>query len=132
MSGTSGDDVISGVPSSGTTLGRNSVDTLTGNGGNDIFVLGDSRGNFYDDGKLKTAGTSDYALIKDFSSGDRIQVSGSATDYYQHAVTVNGVNGSGIYYDTNHNHVWDNKDELIGVVQDVATLGSGDFIFGGG
>ena len=45
---------------------------------------------------------------------------------------MNGVSGSGIYYDSNHNHVWDNKDELIGVVQGVATLGSGDFIFGGG
>jgi Ca2+-binding RTX toxin-like protein len=129
--GTTGDDIITGVPASSTTLGRGTVDTLTGNGGNDVFVLGDSRGNFYDDGKIRTNGTSDYALIKDFNAGDKIQVAGSAVDYYQHATTINGISGSGIYYDANHNHLWDNKDELIGLVQGVASVATSDFIFGG-
>ena len=130
--GTTGDDVISGVPATGSLLGRGSVDRLTGNGGNDVFVLGDNRGHFYDDGKAKTSGSSDYALVTDFNAGDKIQLSGSQADYVQHALALNGVSGSGIYFDTNHNGIWDNKDELIGLVQGAGTLASTDFIFGGG
>ena len=47
-------------------------------------------------------------------------------------MALNGVSGSGIYFDTNHNGIWDNKDELIGLVQGAGTLASTDFIFGGG
>lgn len=129
--GTTGDDKIWGIPASGSNLGKGTIDTLTGNGGNDIFVLGDSRGRFYDDGKSQNAGTSDYALIKDFNAGDKIQLAGVQTDYLQHSVTLNGVSGSGIYYDSNHNHSWDSRDELIGLVQNVASVATSDFIFGG-
>ena len=58
-------------------------------------------------------------------------MSGSSIDYYQHAVTINGVSGSGVYYDTNHNHLWDSKDELIALVQGVSSVATSDFIFGG-
>lgn len=130
--GTAGNDKIWGIPATGTQLGKGTVDSLTGNGGDDIFVLGDSRGRFYDDGKDRIAGTSDYALIRDFAAGDKIQLAGTQADYVQHLVTLSGVTGSGIYYDTNHNGAWDSRDELIGLVQGASTLASTDFIFGGG
>lgn len=128
--GTSGNDKIWGVPATGTSLGRGTIDTLTGNNGNDIFVLGDSRGRFYDDGKDKTAGNSDYALIKDFTAGDKVQLSGTLTDYNQAMITLNGVTGAGIYYDSNHNGLHDSKDELIGLVAGSHTLAASDFVFG--
>ena len=112
-------DKIWGVPATGTHTGRGTIDTLTGNGGADTFVLGDSRGCFYDDGRGRTAGTSDYAVITDFGSDDRIQLTGTAANYVQNATTLNGVSGMGIYYDTNTNGVFDLRDELIAHIQNL-------------
>lgn len=130
--GTPGDDRIWGVPATGTALGKGTVDSLTGNGGNDIFMLGDGRGRFYDDGKPRTAGTSDYALIKDFDTDDQIHVAGAQGDYFQSMTTLNGVTGAGLYYDTNNNNVLDNKDELIALIQGSQTVSWDAFIYGGG
>lgn len=127
--GTAGNDKIWGVPASGTSLGKGSLDQLYGNGGDDIFVLGDSRGRFYDDGKSKVAGTSDYALVRDFNAGDKIQVAGTQADYFQTMATINGVTGSALYYDTNNNNVRDSRDELIGLIQGSQTVAWADFIF---
>ena len=127
--GTAGDDIICGVPVSGTRLGRGSVDTLRGNGGDDLFVLGDTRGVFYDDGRAKRAGTGDYAKIVDFSAGDHVQLKGSAGDYQLKALTIGSTSGIGIYYDTNHDHLWGVQDELIGLVAGTQTLSNADLIF---
>jgi subtilisin family serine protease len=127
--GTTGNDVISGIPATGTNLGRGTIDSLTGNGGDDTFVLGDSRGRFYDDGKARTGGTSDYALIKDFGAGDHIQLAGKLTDYVQAVVTLNGTTGTGLYYDSNHNGLFDSKDELIGLVAGTSHVDPASFIF---
>jgi subtilisin family serine protease len=129
ITGTANDDIISGVPATGTQLGKGTIDTLIGNGGDDLFVLGDSRGIFYDDGRARAAGTGDYAKILDFSDGDHVQLRGSAADYQLKAVTLSGTSGIGIYYDTNHNHAWDTRDELIGLVAGSHTLASGDLLF---
>src|SRR4030095_8683541 len=96
--------------------GRDTIDTIRGNGGNDTFVLGDSRGMFYDDGSVYAQGTTDYARITDFSSGDKVQLSGTASNYLLVAGTIGGYTGVGIFYDSNHNHAWDSFDELIGHV----------------
>jgi subtilisin family serine protease len=125
--GGSGNDVISGVPASGTHLGRGTIDTLTGGAGNDLFILGDARGRFYDDGNSRNAGNSDYALIKDFTQGDKIQLASGS--YILRNASVNGVSGLGIYHDTNGNGRFDNRDELIGIIQGPYTPISDDFVF---
>lgn len=128
--GGSGNDRISGVPATGTHVGRGTIDTLTGGAGNDVFILGDSRGRFYDDGNSRNAGNSDYALIKDFTQGDKIQLASGS--YILRNASVNGVSGLGIYHDSNGNRSFDNRDELIGIIQGPyrpSSFASEDFVF---
>ena len=130
ITGTTGADKIWGVPGSGTSLGAGTIDTLVGNGGADTFVLGDSRGRFYDDGRSRSAGTGDYGVIRDFGADDKIQLKGSAANYVQQATSVNGVSGMGIFVDTNGNGAFDSRDELIGIAQGVtAPIDSTQLVF---
>jgi hypothetical protein len=78
--GTSADETLCGVPTGSALRGQGALDRLTGGGGNDLFVLGDAMGRFYDDG-APGLGSADLALITDFNAGDRIQLKGVATDY---------------------------------------------------
>jgi 2',3'-cyclic-nucleotide 2'-phosphodiesterase (5'-nucleotidase family) len=78
--GSSAADTLIGVPTGSPLRGRGSLDRLTGVGGDDLFVLGDAAGRFYDDG-TPGLGSADLALITDFNAGDRIQLHGLATDY---------------------------------------------------
>lgn len=129
LKGTSGADQISGVGSTA-KLGKATIDILTGAGGNDVFVLGDSRGRFYDDGLSRSSGTTDYARITDFSTGDKLQLKGSATDYVQGWINnLSGISGTGIYHDTNGNGVLDSRDELIALVQNAGPLDQSAFIY---
>ena len=68
------------LPSGSSLRGQGSVDRLTGGGGNDLFVLGDGMGRFYDDGTA-ALGSTDLAVITDFNNGDRIQLKGTPGDY---------------------------------------------------
>jgi hypothetical protein len=129
ITGTTGNDKIWGVPASGTSLGRGTIDTLHGNGGSDIFVLGDSRGRFYDDGRSLYSGTGDYAKITDFTAGDKLQLRGAADDYMFKWITLNGVYGSGVYYDSNNNNYLDSRDELIALVAGNHVLTGADLTF---
>jgi Ca2+-binding RTX toxin-like protein len=80
--GNNGDDTLLGALAT-STEGRGEIDTLTGGTGNDIFILGTTAGCLYDDGNTKLAGTTDYAFITDFGSGDKLQLRGTAyTNYY--------------------------------------------------
>ena len=86
LSGGGGNDTL--VGSSSSARGAGEVDTLTGNLGIDIFVLGDSTDVYYD-----ANATSDYAIITDFAKGiDRLQLNGVAGDYAFGSLT-------GGYYD---------------------------------
>jgi subtilisin family serine protease len=128
LSGTAYADLLSGIPVSGTNLGARTVDTLTGLQGNDLFILGDARGRFYDDGKSTSAGLSDYALITDFVAGiDKIQLKGG--NYFLAATTVSGASGTGIFFDSNGNGSFGNRDELVGLLKGVAVsaVSSSDF-----
>jgi Ca2+-binding RTX toxin-like protein len=127
--GTAGRDVMSGLPSTGTYLGKGSIDKLTGGGGNDIFVLGDSRGVFYDDGLSNNAGTSDYVQVMDFKTGDKIQLSDMASGYFSAQVSLGGRSGLGIYVDSNANQRFDGTDELIGQLVGVSNLKAADVIW---
>jgi Ca2+-binding RTX toxin-like protein len=86
LSGGGGNDTL--VGSSSSARGAREVDTLTGNAGIDIFVLGDSSGVYYD-----ADGNNDYAIITDFGKGtDLLQLNGVAGDYAFGSLT-------GGYYD---------------------------------
>jgi subtilisin family serine protease len=127
--GSAGRDIISGLPASGTYLGQGSIDKLSGGGGNDIFLLGDSRGAFYDNGLSKNAGTSDYVQVRDFQAGDLIQLSSQAGSYFGAKVSLGGVSGLGIYVDTNDNQRFDSTDELIGQLVGVTSLKTTDILW---
>ena len=127
--GTSGADIISGLPASGTFLGAGTIDRLTGGSGNDIFVLGDARGIFYNDGIAGTSGTNDYAVITDFARGDRIQLSDDVGAYFLRTTRVGSDSGLAIYADLNGDWRLDATDELIGIVTRVSSLRASDIIF---
>ena len=80
ITGTNAAEVLNGVPTGSTLRGSGSLDRLTGGGGNDLFLLGDALGRFYDDG-TPGLGSTDLALLTDFSAGDKIQLHGSSADY---------------------------------------------------
>lgn len=131
ITGGQGNDIISGALANGDSaeeMGSGQVDILTGRAGKDIFVLGDGRGVFYDDRNSRSGGSSDYALIKDFTSGeDKIQL---ARGSYLLSTSSNKLY---LYWDQNRNgrlDRWFSTDELIAVVEGVTNLSSSDVIWG--
>jgi Ca2+-binding RTX toxin-like protein len=85
--GAAGNDSLFGGDGADTLVGtnasvRNEIDTLTGGSGADLFILGNSSGIFYNDAYNSQTGTTDYALITDFNSGeDSLQLK-SGTYYF--------------------------------------------------
>ncbi|MFM9072256.1 MAG: hypothetical protein ACKOOC_02460, partial [Cyanobium sp.] len=71
ITGSGAAETLIGVPIGSTLRGQESLDRLTGGGGDDLFVLGDATGRFYDDG-TPGLGSADLALVTDFNTGDRI------------------------------------------------------------
>ena len=131
ITGAGGNDRLSGVLASGTSsfaMGRGQIDEITGLAGSDVFVLGDSRGVFYNDRNSRSSGTSDYAYIKDFKSGeDKLQLRSS--NYF-----LASYNGSLlVYWDSNYNGTFQTsgrrQDELIAVLGGVSTLTNNDVTF---
>lgn len=130
IAGGAGNDRIFGVGQWDKLPGRGSIDRLSGGAGRDIFVLGDERGVFYDDGRLWRAGRSDYAQILDFKPGtDKVQLAGSFGDYVFRTSTINGLKGLEILRDVNHNDRTDSRDELIGHIVGVTTVNPEHFVF---
>ena len=131
ITGGAGDDFIAGVARTGTDLtsmGRGQFDILTGGLGKDVFVLGDSRGTFYDDGIKSNHGANDYALIKDFKAGeDKIQVKRG-----QGVVWQTFDNNLFVYRDLNRNRSIEtsgpNRDDLIAILEGVTTLSNSDIL----
>jgi hypothetical protein len=93
LAGTPGDDMIIGHPDD--YLGRQSaseVDKLSGGAGSDLFIIGNIGGAFY-----ALGGRTDFALIEDFSIGDRIGVFGAFADYELRDTSARGASGVGVY-----------------------------------
>ena len=116
ITGSAAAETITGVPVGSTLRGRGTVDKLTGGAGNDLFVLGDLLGVFYDDGNADAQSTLDLGWITDFASGDKIALHGSASRYQLVSARYSGFRGLLI------NALFDgSRPEPIGFVQS-ATL----------
>lgn len=117
ITGSTGNDRISGVKASGTSIkamGGSQIDGLTGGSGADVFVLGDTRGVFYDNRINGNLGLGDYASIQDFTSGvDKIQL------FSANYLTSASQGSTSLYWDRNGNGklnlTGSNQDELIAI-----------------
>jgi hypothetical protein len=96
ITGTAAGEHLIGVPSGSSLRGRGSRDELTGLAGDDLFVLGDASGTYYDDGLSANRGTTDMAIIRDFMIGDRIQLWGDSSRYTFVSALYNGIKGTRI------------------------------------
>jgi len=96
ITGTTAGEHLNGVPSGSSLRGRGSRDELTGQAGDDIFVLGDASGTYYDDGLSANRGTTDMAIIRDFAMGDRILLWGDSSQYTFVPALYNGIKGTRI------------------------------------
>ncbi len=123
ISGTADAERLNGVPSGSSLRGRGSRDELTGLAGDDIFVLGDASGPYYDDGRPANRGTSDMAIIRDFSAGDRIQLWGTNSMYSLVSALYAGASGVRIDLNPFNPLVSGALPEAIGFVKG-ATLAS--------
>ena len=101
---------------SDTSRGQGEFDVLMGQEGQDLLVLGDMAGVFYDDGDISSTGYSDYARIVQMDAQDQIQLAGSLEDYrFLGNVTVdNNRSGTGIFWMGDSSA----EGELIALVQD--------------
>lgn len=114
-----GDDTLYGGSGNDTLIGTNAskgysttgeeVDRLTGSSGNDIFVLGDANGSYYEN-----HGYRDRVIIYDYSLGDSIQLYGSSNNYQLNELA----NGS--------TKIFHGESELIGVIKGVVGLDLSD------
>ena len=121
--GGNGDDQIWGIGAKDPSLGQETIDLLTGGMGNDLFVLGMKSGTCYTDGKTTSPGTNDYAIIKDFSRGDRIQLKGLSSDYFiSYSAAAPGLDACYFLYRNDsagpacNPRAWDSNDDLIGQI----------------
>jgi Ca2+-binding RTX toxin-like protein len=120
--GGGGNDTLRGS----SEFGAEELDTLTGGGGADLFVLGASNYPFYN----SLAQRGDYAVIMDFSvtEGDMLELTGSLKNSYLVTDTLFGggsigASNSYLYLDTNADGIIGNADNLIAAIS--ATGGSG-------
>jgi Ca2+-binding RTX toxin-like protein len=123
ITGGAGNDIIDGVNGTTLTPGQGEIDILKGGTGNDLFILGNVTKNYYDDNNNLTNGSSDYADIADFNTGDIIQLQGSSTNYLLNVVGADTqvlINKPGT-----------EPDELIGIVrnQTALNLTSNSFVY---
>jgi Ca2+-binding RTX toxin-like protein len=134
--GLRGNDTLIG--DGGWNLGWNSVDTLTGGLGADVFALatadtgmlyagfggGMEGGGRGDETLGGGSAQEDYALITDFNAtqNDRLQLFGSAEQYFLGSSPVSGVAGTGVFFDSDASGTLGGTDELLAVVQSPSAL----------
>lgn len=133
-----GRDVLIGVDPTSDSPGRDEIDVFLSGAGKDLYVLGNRRGVFYDDGipgepitdespdaesteedevDSTSRGLEDYALISDFNfqQQDVIQLFGESSDYVLEEITIDVNEGVGIFWLGDGG-----SGELIGLVQNEA------------
>jgi hypothetical protein len=132
ITGTDAGEILNGVPTDlSSQRGRGSLDQLTGRGGNDLFVLGDASGAYYNDGQPSNRGSTDMAIIRDFSAGDRIQLWGDGSRYSLVSALYSG--SPGVRIDLKPESLG-SLPEAIGFVQGstlstLSLINSGQFTF---
>ena len=114
--GGGGNDILLGA-STAAPFGAAEIDTLTGGAGNDVFKLGVAAGRLYDDNNAATAGLAGYALVTDFTAGDKLQLKGAVAQYRLGASPAGLPAGQGLFHDSNANGILNPTDELIAVIQ---------------
>ncbi|NEO29628.1 MAG: calcium-binding protein [Symploca sp. SIO3C6] len=98
--GGSGNDTI--VGGSLEDFGQGEIDYMSGSGGANTYVLGDSQSMYYN-----YQGDSDYAWISDYTAGwDSIQLQGGVSYQWQDT-TIGSVSGAAVYY----------NNDMIGFVE---------------
>jgi Ca2+-binding RTX toxin-like protein len=115
--GGDGNDILAGAVVGSAPFGAAEIDSLTGGAGNDIFILGIAAARLYDDGAAGTPGVGGYALITDFSVGDKLQLKGAAAQYRFGGSPVGLPVGQGLYHDSNASGAFNAGDELIAIIQ---------------
>jgi Ca2+-binding RTX toxin-like protein len=128
VNGGSGDDLIVGV-TSGIPIGGNpglgEIDILTGGSGKDRFFLGDQFAAYYDD-----QGTSDFAVITDFTQVDNIVLNGKLNDYVVQAQAAVVPQLGGLIQGTGILKKGANgTNDLIGIVQNIVGLNLDSSVF---
>lgn len=118
-------DSISGVAPTGITpqsLGKGQIDSVSGRGGADLFVLGQVREGlprvFYDNAVNGSVGSSDYLWIQDFNKlVDKLRLTPGR--YFSRNASTNTV----IYWDRNNNGTLQltgsSRDEVIAIIRGV-------------
>jgi Ca2+-binding RTX toxin-like protein len=117
LTGGESNDVLFGVADT-INPGVGEIDTLTGNGGVDTFVLGDVGSVFYNDRAVSGNSSDSYALITDFSMGqqDIIQLKGAPSQYQLGSSSPGLPEGTAIFYQGNV------QQDLIAIVQGATNL----------
>jgi subtilisin family serine protease/Ca2+-binding RTX toxin-like protein len=128
LSGGNGIDTLVGVTPSDLNPGVGEIDTLQGDAGADLFMLGTVAKAFYNDGNNADSGLVDYAEIADFILGeDVIQLQGTVSNYVVAASPVGSANDAAIF------RITPGVNELIGVAKNIAVadlvLASSSFAF---
>jgi hypothetical protein len=120
LNGGDGVDTLIGVDPQINQPGLGEIDRLNGGNNSDLFVLGDNRRVYYDDGNAATAGEADYGLIADFSRGDLIVLKGRPSNYrLDETRSLGGQSGTAILLKNGSSSV---TDEVIGFVANVTGL----------
>lgn len=131
ITGGAGNDRLTGVLASGTTasaLGTGQIDRLTGQAGADVFVLGDSRGVFYNDRLNGDVGARDYARIIDFRTGeDKLQL---RRGVYLPSVANGALT---LYWDRNSTGRLEtsgsSRDEMVALLEGVSGITGNDIVW---
>ena len=108
---------------SAASAGANQIDTLTGESGNDTFVLGDTNNAYYN----TAANGADYVVITDFAFGDILQLKDldGAKNGYLIGNAIYGAVGTSNYYlyrDSNNNGAIESGDNLIAAINSSVAL----------
>jgi hypothetical protein len=78
----------SGVTQAGPDTGSGTIDVVTGNSAQSMtYILGDSRGMFYDDMNSRSIGNGDYLRITNLKAGDTLQLSSGSYLYSTNSTT---------------------------------------------
>ncbi|MGQ9865916.1 MAG: esterase-like activity of phytase family protein [Pseudanabaenaceae cyanobacterium] len=120
LEGGEGNDTLTGVSLTATNFGTGEVDTLLGGAGADVFVLANTSRSFYDDGQ-NGPGLADYVQIRDFDPGADFLVVRRADTYVTGVSPAGLPSGTALFMDNDGVPGLSTNDELIAILEGVAS-----------